>query len=836
MKDSTLIEEIAQKEFELFVVNPYAIAIQQNDGKYITKYFQYDARLLSNMIKSHGSAGCYQQGYRNGLIKWICLDFDCKDKENPPVQELNEFLKRFVLQKLSELGIHYLTEFSGRRGIHVWVIFSEPVSKSIGYSIINSLMHGITVNTALFGLDKFPATDSHRGNKVGKQVKFPLSAHKNGGQSFFFENELDFNCIYKTSFYQTQLRYLQTYKTNDVQFVCKQLCISLDKDETWRRKNKKYLIKGDYSIEPAKIEKILSETIVFREIFQRLKQGTSIPRDWYVLLGTLGQLDVTGNLLNAIYALSPSYDECMTLNNVKKWKEYYFAATFDYLYDIYDLDPEPDLDLESTALEYCVNRCNELYEWNISIEHIETESEKKSVYDLETVIQKEINYIDSNDENIVISVWNKINSLDKYDLLRIQHLVDGICLGDITQINHKEYFVLNRVESPEKTRRMVVLGVEDRIITTYIAMRLGILKSYRYNSYSYNLSFLSKTDIFYNWYSSWAEYIRKIRSYIEVPYMNDWGVFSIDIQHFYDNIDFLAVYKLICGDLNEEEDRIFRFLVRYNEELMRRIGGERKGVPQGPAYARIIAEILLSTVLKRFIANNNSKEHFVLYRYVDDIIVFYEPPTDGEAVFEGIIDCLKSNGLEINQEKSVFYGLIGDLDSEQRNEILRTNKFNYGFGETESNLLKSAKEKDRYFRDRFDKEFAISDTAYMFSTRTDEEYRYKYFCKYKRKVFSSEYGRGSIFIRFYSFVFANDKYVMEAIEDGCFQLLPINSLNFKNCISTMYCKIQNGDINDEVVFRLCETYLSRLPLEQIEEEEHITINAILRWSSYDRCY
>ena len=35
-----IINRIANLEYDLFVANPHAIAIQQNDGRYITKYIQ----------------------------------------------------------------------------------------------------------------------------------------------------------------------------------------------------------------------------------------------------------------------------------------------------------------------------------------------------------------------------------------------------------------------------------------------------------------------------------------------------------------------------------------------------------------------------------------------------------------------------------------------------------------------------------------------------------------------------------------------------------------------------------------------------------------------------
>ena len=46
-----MISRIANLEYDLFVANPHAIAIQQNDGRYITKYIHYDSNLLETMIK-----------------------------------------------------------------------------------------------------------------------------------------------------------------------------------------------------------------------------------------------------------------------------------------------------------------------------------------------------------------------------------------------------------------------------------------------------------------------------------------------------------------------------------------------------------------------------------------------------------------------------------------------------------------------------------------------------------------------------------------------------------------------------------------------------------------
>ena len=110
--DRNLIKKISEEIFSLFVVNTAAAGIQQKDGKYITKYIPVTPALIESMILARGSMGCYQQGYKTGYIKWICLDFDCKDKKSPDLYKLYDEAVLPITQLLDSLRIHYLTEFS----------------------------------------------------------------------------------------------------------------------------------------------------------------------------------------------------------------------------------------------------------------------------------------------------------------------------------------------------------------------------------------------------------------------------------------------------------------------------------------------------------------------------------------------------------------------------------------------------------------------------------------------------------------------------------------------------------------------------------------------------
>lgn len=825
-----IFSSLAKKIYELFVVNPYAVAIQQDDAKYVTKYVPYDYLLLKGMLERKGAAGCYQQGFKNGLIKWVCLDFDCKDKRNPQIRLLYSEIASKVLKYLDALNISYLTEFSGRRGIHVWILFASVFSKAVGFEIVNHISNMFELDNRLFGLDIFPATDSSKGNKVGKQVKFPLSCHKDGSQSFLFTGVPDFECIYREDFYEQQYKLLSQYQVNDINLVTEKLGIPMLDNWTTNIKYKKYSVLDNIFCKVCDIEQILGGTKVFDNIFKRLRAGCPMQKDWFVLLGTLGSIDKEGEILNSLFSSSPAYDEEITGKNILMWKNKYYPATFLYLYKIYGLEMELDINPSQTGLEYLVEGLCEKYGKSIKYELIvQQTNEKIFLQDIRKTAIKEKHYLLTNDENIVISVWNALNNLTEYDYIRMDKIVNQIIQGEIKTLDKKEFYKFFREENEEKQRELVVLGVYDRIITTHLAMILAYNNSCLINSFSYNVAFLSEDEIFYNWYTSWGNYIDKIKVFLEIPYLDNWGIIVLDIKKFYDSINFLTIYNIMKDNLNKEDKRIFEFLIRYNEELMRELTNNRIGVPQGPAYARIVSEMFLDQILKTLSKNEIENYHYILYRYVDDIIVFYDPTVDGNKLYNKIYNLLVNNGLEINAEKSKLYGKIAALSEKKRNQILRKEKFNYMLQDSDFNALLTGEEKSEIYENCISDKFKIDDVAFIFSKKTSEFYMYKYFHRNKREIFASIYGRGSIFLRFYQFVLSNRRFLAEAIETGCFGYIPTKSLNFKNCISSIYYVVQKKNIDIDLFELLCDTFLRKIDLAEIDEGDRITIKSLLRW-------
>ena len=462
MTADQLIWNIAQLEYSLFVVNSYAAGIQQNDGRYITKYFPMSPFVIEQMLLRQGSMGCYQQGYKTNRIKWICFDFDCKEKEEPNVYALYEQCVVPFIHVLDEVGLHYLTEFSGRRGIHVWIIFNKLLTKELGFQIVCEMEQRCTAlngirESEIWGLDRFPATDSSRNNIVGKQVKFPLSRHRSGARSYFFTGKFQKKEDTESEhFLQEQLAILEGYEPNDSEEIARRLGVSISRANAANFKYRKYRLVGKVEITIDQVVEILSETAVFNRIFRRMQQGLALPQDWTVLLGTLYLCDSNAQLVKGVFQRFPNYDEHKTCRNIEKLGDRYFPATFSYLYRIYGMTMESNLDGEETSLHYLLRRCG--LEQNLLVQFEEL-NEKKAVSDIRITVNKEKAYLKENDEVPDVSVWNKEN------------IIISTVDDEISDFADDPYLINVAVSRAKKKLMLVVTGNEqsrERNITELI--------------------------------------------------------------------------------------------------------------------------------------------------------------------------------------------------------------------------------------------------------------------------------------------------------------------------------------------------------------------------------
>lgn len=867
-----IISAISNFEYNLFVVNNHAVAVQGDDGRYYTKYLPLTPAILQAMISYRGSLGCYQQAYRSDAIRWICLDFDCKKNSSVNLEGLYKNCILPVTDYLDRCKVQYLLEFSGRRGIHIWIIFNKLIKKNLGFSIINKILYEVpelqeAFERGQYGLDKFPATGSNKYTKVGKQVKFPLSYHKIGSRSFFFEKQrltypkedgiyrdsatplelflgvaadVDEKAFLETeAFYNSQLTILKSYKMESKDGLCAKLGIADEDEEKHNIYNQYTLIRNiDATLE--QIVRILSETTVYRNIFSRMERGQAEAYDWLVLLGTFSCFESCEELLKTLFSGYPNYDLKTTEKNIKLLKNRYYPATFAYLYGLYNLEMETEIQPNMTGVDYLAERLH----FDVALkEHLRKKNENDGLLNPQNIVVKERNYLWQNDEVVSVALYNKISKIKNIEAEKIKDYVDYVVGSktDFGKSNRNEntiavelfkpldYKVYQRYEENGRIRNLVSLGAFDRLVTTTLALRLCREMKHTIASYSYKVSYLEATNLFYPWFSSWRRFIDQIKTYLEVPFMGHNHVIYLDLKHCYDNIDILVIYNNFKESLTKESRNAFEYLCAYNDVLMKEINqGARIGVPQGPAYARILTEIYLDKVIKDILEGDKIGDIVHIFRYVDDIIVFSEDSTIAERLFERLQDGFGKRGLPLNTKKSRNYGLVSELSEQDKDELLHRNRFNYDLVEKAATELTFNYERHNRLMSYLRKNpFEMSLLGYIYSNYTFEIAKQYCFKQYGKIIMASREGRGKYFRQFYGYLLQNSDNIRYAAVQGWFFEIPLDSINFSNFISTFYFMIKRNKIAEQDAKLIVLFYLNdEFNMSGVTMDDRATVEAI----------
>ncbi|WP_295578185.1 hypothetical protein [uncultured Lamprocystis sp.] len=184
--DAALLDRVAARLRQLFVGTARAYILQQPDGSYRTVRRRLTTNVVKHMLLTGGSVGAYQVS--NGRVPWICFDFDVTKSAQQAAGNagwasiIDDRLLPLVDQliaHLRSLAIPHLVEFSGNRGVHIWVIFDRPVPRATAYRVLSALLDGATLSHDLgdIQIDRFPA-DEESVSRYGKAVKLPLARHR----------------------------------------------------------------------------------------------------------------------------------------------------------------------------------------------------------------------------------------------------------------------------------------------------------------------------------------------------------------------------------------------------------------------------------------------------------------------------------------------------------------------------------------------------------------------------------------------------------------------------------------------------------------------------------
>ena len=841
-----ILYRLARKLFNLFVANQNVIAMQMPDGNYIPQIINYDFTLFHQMLVKKSSLAVYQQKSFSSQIKWLCFDFDIlrNQEEKGSIEELATLMVNPLCKVLDTLDINYLVEFSGRRGIHVWIIFDSFFEKQLGYDLMDIILDKVNYEERLFdiyAIDRFPAT-RYGKNKFGKAVKLPLSTHKkNNKHSYFLKKSdlnssliQDINSSEKEIDLQKQEEIISKYKKNSFSLF-KTLGIAEESQTYQKYKTQRF---NDIEIDFNELVEKTSDSIVFLKLWDRVQNGCITHLDRLVLVGTFSYF--SKDLLMYIFSSQNNFNAEKTISHIEKLKNSLYPVTMFYLYDLYREKLEVHIDGNLTVVEF-ISKNLDLNP--ISLPSVISESKTITHY----ILEKEKNYFQYNDEILEPHIFHGLNNIFNYDIERIENRASEIINGKIQWNDHKyldtfyPYIRKEKKNGTVRERTLVSLTTIDRLLTTRLSYEFVNLLKWKFDSYSYNINFWSDEFLFFPFYSSWKKYVNDISLYLKFDIFDDFSIMKLDLESFYDNIYLHSINDQLIEMINkkskkdrEKLENIFSFLSSFNSSLQMKLNGTTKGVPQGPVYARILAEFFLSTLLSNFIEEYKSRNDSAiirLFRYVDDIFIIYKNINDGDLFLDEINNVFLSVGLKLNKEKTFNLGLIKNLTDGVKESFFDDIYKNYIIQSLEDIDYLSEEDQFQIF-ELFDKntksnnEWNIKNANFLLGDHIDTELLVYYISKNYYNILCSEIGRGSIFYKFYKIILKNPKQTINFLKNADYLKIPKHSLNFKVFLVTLYYELNRIISLSDTIRNEFSTFIDFLKKVTTDDYEQRMINVI----------
>ena len=164
-----------------------------------------------------------------------------------------------------------------------------------------------------------------------------------------------------------------------------------------------------------------------------------------------------------------------------------------------------------------------------------------------------------------------------------------------------------------------------------------------FQDYSYGYRFdaqnLKSDNIFYDWREYYPKFRNRVLDHLRQPNIKYY--ICCDIKGFYDNIrhDILLEQLRNYVGASYASNILEKVVQMYEFE-------EGVGVPQGPAYARILANLYLNDFDK-----NIKRYSSGFFRYVDDFFIFYESKDKAERGLKKVHKLLDEIGLVLSQDE-----------------------------------------------------------------------------------------------------------------------------------------------------------------------------------------
>lgn len=600
---------------------------------------------------------------KDSKCHFVCIDIDI------PKQELNKvdfrnfrqkfsYLKTKILEILELLEKEFqinknevLLEDTGGRGFHIWVFFDEPISGKIAVSIFLILKIFLK-----FDFEFFPKQEElNEKTKLGNLIKLPLGVHqKYESKSFFFEMIEEKVHLYIDN--KESLSYLSTVKKIHPEKLQK----ILDKYATEIHSIKNHEMAYEKSSQQERnlykkdLDFLFSHCNALNELKRKAESGIELSyREAFhfsnLMLSIQDSEDIT------IETLKKSYGHKFRIDTTKK--------EIDCIRPLY---PSSCLKLISQGIcrGYCNNeirtrnedtlltKTNPVAFWLIKIE----KDEKIKKQDILPRV--------ADPQNIINAYWKlKRYHMDEdvgaYDEFDFNHFEKNLEINSkyvsttLQTKNNIPFIGYLKINLPKKVdedfkmqfRQMTYSTIYDQIViqSVFNVVAKILEQNFLDCSYGYRCTFdhPSSDEIF----CDWREYYPKFRSRVLNNLRQQQIKYYIccDIKGFYDDVRHDLLIEQIRGVIDHP------YIVKMIEDIIHMYhfeDGNETGLPQGPAYARILANLYLNNFDKEI---QNHSDAFV--RYVDDFFLFYDSKEKAEKGLRKVSELLSELGLTLSDDE-----------------------------------------------------------------------------------------------------------------------------------------------------------------------------------------
>jgi hypothetical protein len=667
------------------VANQWAHAEQNDDGSYRTVYNPLGESRIYSLLEKGESCLTYQLS--SGALKWVCFDVDIKreilqneDYATIKPDAQTEIIKivSLLCDFLNQKAIPYLLEFSGNRGAHVWVIWKEFVKASYGYALQQKVLEGSHALMAcrFTAIDRFPQT-SRSTAELGKGVKLPLSKHK---KSSFY------SCLVADS-NELKARFDAPFATLEPDIVRKQseLLLSLVVP-AWAEIEHKLNLNEEYAHELTKQPVYIRRPVTFNpghvptldavlsnlggcallmSVIEKCQTNEQLSeKERAILVGLLRRLkhptkmDFGKDLLIELFSRQSNFKPNVTAAKLANLNLY--PPTCSYLSQVFALKTEC---CDAHGIRQVQKSPVELLEGY----ELEPDSLDSLTYQqFEAIRNACVRYAAINDEIDLHFLRVEMERMDA------KMALDSFPRYLSTQRTLGSYYTFQRPESAKRFRTLVSLGAYDALLSAWFTKILDGLFGTDISTHSYGYRFeqsLSKSNLFKPWYPQWLKYTKALSRIIEDNAFDDYWVIKVDVRSFYDQISLTRLrVKLGAGPsracseiiraLDCETKGQYETICSTLIEWCRKIGGSDKGVPQGPAFARYLAELYLLQ-FDHDVEELTHTHQAKYFRYVDDIFLIAPTQESARSINAYIRGELETLSLEVNESKA-FLGTVRD--------------------------------------------------------------------------------------------------------------------------------------------------------------------------------